>query len=154
MASHIALLRGINVGGHNRVAMKDLLDLLAALGLAGGRALLQSGNLVFDGGGRSGADLERLLEQETAARLKLRPAYLVRDAAEWERIVARNPFPTWLPATRVISSSCSSRRRPNRGRSPPRKEAIPGEEELCAHGRQLYLHYTPTASAARSSPAP
>ena len=36
MSIHIALLRGINVGGHNKVAMSALRDLVGTLGLVGG----------------------------------------------------------------------------------------------------------------------
>ena len=72
MTTHVALLRAINVGGRNRIAMADLLGVHAALGLKGGRSLLQSGNLVFQGDGRTGAELERLLEAETESRLSVR----------------------------------------------------------------------------------
>lgn len=44
---HVALLRGINVGGHNKVAMSDLRNMLADLGFTSVKSLLQSGNLVF-----------------------------------------------------------------------------------------------------------
>jgi uncharacterized protein (DUF1697 family) len=47
MSSHVALLRGINVGGTKKVAMSALLGLLETLGFADGKSLLQSGNLVF-----------------------------------------------------------------------------------------------------------
>jgi uncharacterized protein (DUF1697 family) len=93
MSVHVALLRGINVGGHNKVSMSELRDLVAALGLTGATSLLQSGNLVFRSDRLSGADLEELLEVATAKRLNVRADYLVRSAAEWQQIVARNPFP-------------------------------------------------------------
>jgi uncharacterized protein (DUF1697 family) len=92
MVAHVALLRAVNVAGHNRVRMADLLGMLAALGLAGGRSLLQSGNLVFQGDGRTGAELEALLEAETARRLAVHTEYMVRDAGQWQAIVDQNPF--------------------------------------------------------------
>ncbi len=49
MPVQIALVRAINVGGRNLVAMSDLRDLLGALGFADARSLLQSGNLIFEG---------------------------------------------------------------------------------------------------------
>jgi uncharacterized protein (DUF1697 family) len=57
MSMHVALLRGINVGGRNRVAMADLRDLLGALGFAGATSLLQSGNLIFESDRPTGAEL-------------------------------------------------------------------------------------------------
>jgi uncharacterized protein (DUF1697 family) len=47
MTIYLALLRGINVGGHRKVAMAELRDLLTQLGFDNARSLLQSGNLVF-----------------------------------------------------------------------------------------------------------
>jgi uncharacterized protein (DUF1697 family) len=90
---HIALLRGINVGGHNRIAMADLRALVADLGFLDGTTLLQSGNLVFRCDRPAIAALERLLETETVKRLHVAADYIIRRAAEWKQIVARNPFP-------------------------------------------------------------
>src|SRR5437868_184909 len=93
MTIHVALLRGINVGGRNAVAMSDLRNLFGDLGFTGVTTLLQSGNLVFQSDQLTGAALERLLEKETAKRLGVAADYIVRSAEEWERTVARNPFP-------------------------------------------------------------
>ena len=55
MTTHIALLRGINVGGKNKVAMAALRELAAGLGFTNVTTLLQSGNLVFESRGKSAA---------------------------------------------------------------------------------------------------
>ena len=47
MTSYVALLRGINVGGHNKLPMQDLRDILAALGCKDIKTYIQSGNAVF-----------------------------------------------------------------------------------------------------------
>jgi len=93
MSTQIALLRGINVGGRNKIPMADLRDLLASLGFADAKSLLQSGNLVFQSDRRTGAKLEQLLEAETKKRFDLSIDFLVRSAVEWEMVVSRNPFP-------------------------------------------------------------
>lgn len=93
MPSYIALLRGINVGGHNLIAMSDLRALCESLGFTGVRTLLQSGNLVFEGKKQSPATLEPLLETETKKRLKASPDYLIRTAEELQSLIDRNPFP-------------------------------------------------------------
>jgi uncharacterized protein (DUF1697 family) len=92
MTIHVALLRGINVGGQRPIAMSSLRHLLTELGFGDARSLLQSGNLVFRSTARTGADLERLLEAEAAKRLNLHTDFFVRTADEWESIVAHNPF--------------------------------------------------------------
>src|ERR1700680_1606153 len=92
MTTYLALLRGINVGGHKLVAMADLRQLLTQLGFDDGQSLLQSGNLVFRGKVRPGAQLERLLETEAKQRLALETDFFVRTALEWKAVIARNPF--------------------------------------------------------------
>jgi uncharacterized protein (DUF1697 family) len=92
MTIQIALLRGVNVGGHNAVAMSDLRELLTELGFVGARSILQSGNLVFRCDARTGVDLERMLEMEAEKRLGLRADFLIRSCEQWRKVVARNPF--------------------------------------------------------------
>ena len=72
--------------------MADLRDLLARLGFADARSLLQSGNLIFRSERRAGAQMERLLEAEVAKRLSLQTAFFVRTAEEWADVIAQNPF--------------------------------------------------------------
>jgi len=93
MAACIALLRAVNLGSHNKVAMADLRELLSELGLKNPQSLLQSGNLVFDAKARSTAQLEKLLETGAAKRLGLSTGFYVRTGAEWQQVIADNPFP-------------------------------------------------------------
>jgi uncharacterized protein (DUF1697 family) len=141
MSMHVALLRGINVGGHNMVAMSDLRDLFGVLGLTGATSLLQSGNLVFQSDHLTGAALEHLLEVETAKRLKVSTDYFIRGAAECKKIVARNPFPEAAakdPGHLVVIFLKSA---------PPAKNvaalraAIQGPEIIHGDGKQLYVVY-------------
>ena len=89
---YIALLRAINLAGRAQVSMSDLRELFTTLGFADVRTMLQSGNVVFRSGVRSGAQLERRLETETAKHLHIQTDYFVRSAGEWRGIVADNPF--------------------------------------------------------------
>jgi uncharacterized protein (DUF1697 family) len=93
MTTYIALLRAVNVGGHQAVTMGALRTLLTDVGFSNVRSLLQSGNLVFRGDPRPSARLERLLEAEAEKRLALTTLFFVRTATEWATLVARNPFP-------------------------------------------------------------
>ena len=61
MMSRIALLRGVNVGGNQMVAMADLRNLLIKLKFDNVQSLLQSGNLIFATDGRTCDEIERLL---------------------------------------------------------------------------------------------
>ncbi len=93
MKTHIALLRGVNVGGNKKVAMADLRAFVEALGFKDARTLLNSGNLVFRSDGkRDDLALAAFLEEQAARRLGLKTWFLVRSAEEWAEVIARNPF--------------------------------------------------------------
>lgn len=91
-AVRIALLRAVNVAGHNRVTMSQLRDLLTELGFVGARSLLQSGNLIFQSDLQTDADIEHLLETRARKRLNLSADFVVRTAKELKTVVAHNPF--------------------------------------------------------------
>jgi len=93
MPRYLALLRGINVGGRNKVAMADLRDVAAAVGLADATTYIQSGNLLFSCDGADTAALADLLEREIASRLNVRPAVVVLSRGELKQVIADNPYP-------------------------------------------------------------
>ena len=138
---HVALLRAINVGGHRKVAMTDLRDLLTHMGLADARSLLQSGNLVFRGGTLTGAQLERALETAARARLGLETDFMVRTAREWQSIVARNPFPDEARRDPSHLLVMFLKNAPAVENVKALQAAITGPEVVRAVGRQAYLVY-------------
>lgn len=93
MTMRIALLLGVNVGGNKKVAMADLKAMVEALGFTDVKTLLQSGNVVFEAGDRSDADLETLLDREAEARLGLVTRFIVRDPKAWRAMIDANPLP-------------------------------------------------------------
>ena len=92
MATHVALLRAVNLGPHNKIAMSDLRALVESLGFEGAKTLLASGNVVFANRGKTCAQIEKALEVATVKKHALETPYFVRDAAEWAGIVDGNPF--------------------------------------------------------------
>ncbi len=92
MTIYVALLRGVNVGGHRKVSMTDLRDLLQRMGFVDPQSLGQSGNLIFKGTKEASAHLERLLEAEAGKRLGLKTDFIVRTSDEWKAAIAHNPF--------------------------------------------------------------
>lgn len=55
MTIYIALLRGINVGGHNKLKMADLRKMLESMGLTRVQTYIQSGNVLFESGNQGNA---------------------------------------------------------------------------------------------------
>lgn len=91
MTTQIAFLRGINVGAHKRIAMADLRELLAELGYADARTLLQSGNIVLSAED-SPEKLARKLEAEISGRFGVQTSVIVRTREQLEAVVACDPL--------------------------------------------------------------
>jgi uncharacterized protein (DUF1697 family) len=141
MTSYVALLRAVNVAGHTTVAMADLRACLTDLGLAEVRSLLQSGNLVFRAEETATAELERRLETETAARLHLRTEFFVRSAAEWNAIVAANPFKEEAERDPGHLVAVTLKDAPGAERFRDLQRSIVGREVVRAGGRHAYITY-------------
>jgi uncharacterized protein (DUF1697 family) len=92
MTTHIALLRGINVGRAKRVAMADLREVVAGLGYANVRTLLNSGNVVFDTAGGVSAPSAAALHAAVAERTGVRSEVIVVSAEDMDTIVSENPL--------------------------------------------------------------
>jgi uncharacterized protein (DUF1697 family) len=90
MSRCVVLLRGINVGRHNRIAMADLRRVLAGVGAEDVRTYLQSGNAVVTA---DPAGLAERVEQALTVEVGLSVRVLVRTAAEIDAVIAANPFP-------------------------------------------------------------
>lgn len=93
MHTFIALLRGINVGGHHKLPMRELVVLLESLGLKNVRTYIQSGNVVFQS---EQTDLLALSETMSAAigqNHGFRPQVFILDHPSFQAAMAANPFP-------------------------------------------------------------
>ncbi len=89
---HVALLRGINVGGKNKLPMAVLTGLFEAAGCADVHTYIQSGNVVYrPPPGRADA-VAAAIETAIARALALRVPVVTRTAAELAAAVAANPF--------------------------------------------------------------
>jgi uncharacterized protein (DUF1697 family) len=141
MISFIALVRGINVGGHKQIAMADLRGLLLTLGFHEPQSLLQSGNLVFKGDSRSAATIERLLEKEADKHLDVQVDFLVRTAREWAAIIAKNPFPREAASDPSHLAVMCLKDVPTKESLAALQAAIVGRETTHLDGRQLYIIY-------------
>ncbi|MEM1179632.1 MAG: DUF1697 domain-containing protein [Acidobacteriota bacterium] len=93
MATFIALLRGINVGGKNVLPMKDLKALVAGLGAGDVRTYIQSGNVVFEAADGDAETLGERLGEAIEADRGFRPQTLVLTAQELRDLAAVNPYP-------------------------------------------------------------
>lgn len=87
---YVALLRGINVGGNNKIPMADLREVFETAGHADVRSYIQSGQVVFASPDPA-AGLEASLEQAIAARFGLSITVVVLPHATLRRVVEKAP---------------------------------------------------------------
>ncbi len=93
MASHVALLRGINVGGRNKVPMADLREVVASLGHTGVSTYIQSGNVLFSTADTDTAKLAAALESAIEYRFGIWSSVVVLTRDELAQVLAANPYP-------------------------------------------------------------
>jgi uncharacterized protein (DUF1697 family) len=136
MTSQVALLRGVNVGPHNRIAMADLRELLSALGYGDARTLLQSGNVVLTAEAQPD-DLAHELEREIAGRLGVETQVVVRTREELAAVVARDPLRDVVDRHKLYQVSfLSAEPRPEAMREIAAVDVAP--ERFVHVGREIY----------------
>ena len=88
----IAMLRGVNVGGHNKISMEALRSLCTKLKLRDACTYVQSGNVIFRTDQRDLASLAKRLQNAIERDFGFRPDIVLRTSAELRDVIARNPF--------------------------------------------------------------
>jgi uncharacterized protein (DUF1697 family) len=88
---YAVLLRGVNVGGRNKIAMADLRQILTDLGHGDVKTHLQSGNAVLSAD-QSPAELAAGVGGAIAAQTGLKCAVMIRSGAELAEVLAGNPL--------------------------------------------------------------
>jgi uncharacterized protein (DUF1697 family) len=89
---HVALLRGINVGGKNMLPMKELAAMFAKAGCADVTTYIQSGNVVFCAEDKVVEGLGAGIAKQVEARFGIRVPVVLRAAAEIDAVLRANPF--------------------------------------------------------------
>jgi uncharacterized protein (DUF1697 family) len=89
---YVAFLRGINVGGKNKIKMETLREVCAALGFQNVKTYINSGNLIFETGKSDDVELAAKIEKAIQKEFALDIKVIVRTIAEIEDIIENNPF--------------------------------------------------------------
>ena len=137
MTTHVALLRGINVGTAKRVAMPALRDLAARLGYADVATHINSGNLLLSTG-EDPATLRRRMERGIEETFGLHADVVVRTAEELAAALAACPFPDDDPGRVAVAFLAAA--------APPgmveRLAAVAAEDEpFVVDGREVHVRY-------------
>ncbi|TSB31871.1 DUF1697 domain-containing protein [Streptomyces benahoarensis] len=139
MPTQIALLRGINVGGHNSFPKARQLELARSLGLREVTVLLQTGNLVFADPGTPPEETARLLREQILADLGLTVPVVVRTGAEFAAGVAANPYPQAVAEPRTLHVTFLSEAPGDTSRLDALDQAAFAPDSFRLIGRELYL---------------
>jgi uncharacterized protein (DUF1697 family) len=137
----ISMLRGVNVGPHNRIKMDALRALYVSLNLKDPRTYVQSGNVIFLTKEKSASQLARKIQDAIARKFGFSPHVILRTPEEFKRAIAANPFagrqglnPGKLLVTFLASEPSAE----------ARAELLalkPNPEELHLVGRELYIYF-------------
>lgn len=91
---YVALLRGINVGGNNKIDMKTLKQVFEQAGMASVKTYINSGNIIFSDNSRSKLELTEILEEAIYANFALKIKVLIYSYEEYKPIAEAIP-PSW-----------------------------------------------------------
>ncbi len=136
--TYVALLRGINLGARNKLAMADLRTLVEGLGADDVSTYVQSGNVVFKAAAKAD-ELAREIEERIRRDHGLQVPVLLRTKAQLAKLVTNNPFvkgrkdPAMLHVTFLADTPDRARvRKLDAQDAPP--------DEFHVVGREVYLH--------------
>ncbi len=88
----VSMLRGVNVGTHNRIKMEALRPLYESIGLRDPQTYVQSGNVVFRTDKHDLVALAKRIEDAIEKGFGFRPAGILRTSSDLRDAIARNPF--------------------------------------------------------------
>jgi uncharacterized protein (DUF1697 family) len=148
----VALLRGINVGGHNKIPMAGLRDLCAELGWQDVQTYIQSGNLVFTAAPGPPA-LETDLEEAILDRFGLEITVIVRAASAWAAYMDANPFPAATEREPNFVHMLLSKAPAAPDAAERLQERATTGERVALAGKALWIHYPNGAGRSKLSPA-
>lgn len=151
MTTHIALLRGVSVGGQKPIAAETFVALLEELGFTEAQTVGGPNNLVFVSPERTGADLQNFLETEIQARLGLRTDLYVRAAEAWGAIIASNPYTEFAEADPGLLMTLFLKDAPDKKVIGALRTKLTNGEQLRVESRQLYVTYPAGLSASKLS---
>ena len=135
------MLRGVNVGSHNRIKMDALRALYESLKLEDPQTYVQSGNVIFRTKEKNAAQLAVKIQSAIEKKLGCRPEVILRTAQEMKAAIAASPFashPSLEPGKILITFLAAE---PSR----EAQAALDGfkkyPEELHLKGRELYIYF-------------
>jgi uncharacterized protein (DUF1697 family) len=142
--THVALLRGINLGGHKRVAMPELRAVVSGLGHRDVSTYIQSGNVLFSTDETDTAALAAELRQAIALELDVQAGVVVLSRDDLARVIAASPYTSEPDPKAVHVIFLPGDPEPGHAGHlaavQQKAAAKGGRDEVTLAGRAVYLH--------------
>lgn len=135
------MLRGVNLGPHNRIKMEELRALYQSLKLLDPRTYVQSGNVIFRTKEKNSPQLAKKIQSAIQKKLGCCPDVILRTADEMREAVAANPFPREVerePGKVLVTFLAAE---PRRGAESNLAKFKDLPEKLHLKGRELYIYF-------------
>jgi uncharacterized protein (DUF1697 family) len=134
------MLRGINVGGHNRIKMDALRVLYESLKLESPRTYVQSGNVIFRTQEKNSAALAKRIQRAIERKFGFRPEVILRNIDELRTAIAASPFAgRKLEPGKTLVTFLAVDPGAKAGETLQSLKDFP--EELHLLGRELYIYF-------------
>ena len=149
--TYIALLRGINVGGHKLIKMEALRKSLERLPFTNVSTYIQSGNILFESPNEDSAQLQRSIAEIIKMDFGFEVPVVIVTLDELNDVVVNNPYSERIlsdPAQPYISFLSEI---PTRERVATLKEVDFGNDEFTVYKRWLYILYESAAKTKLSN---
>ena len=137
----ISMLRGVNLGSHNRIKMDALRALYESLKLRDPQTYVQSGNVIFRTEERDLAELAKRIENGIEQKFGFRSQVILRTTSEMRDVIARNPFAKrrGIDPSRLLVTFLAGDPGPEARDNLLKIKTDP--EEMRIDGRELYIYY-------------
>lgn len=141
MPAIVSMLRGVNVGGHNKIRMEALRTLCDSLDLRKAQTYVQSGNVVFLTKERNLVVLSSKIEDAIEKTFGFRAGVVLRTAPEMNDVISRNPFAkrSGIDPRKLLIIFLPTR--PAAETKDGLLRLKPDPEELHIAGRELYVYF-------------
>lgn len=139
MGAYVALLRGINLGGKNSLAMKELVPMFEGVGCQNVRTYIQSGNVVFEANSALTNNIPTLIPEAIEKKRKINVPVVVRSAPEIRAVVKNNSFLKAGADEKYLHVAFLAHKPLKRAAGELDPSRSPGDEYV-VRGKEIYLH--------------
>ena len=147
----VAMLRGVNLGAHNRIKMDALRDLCGSLDLLDVQTYVQSGNIVFRTKERNLSALAKKIRSGIEKKFGFNPEIILRSTSDLRNVIAKNPFAEMkdIEPGKLLVDFLSSEPSTDACKSVRAIKTDP--ETLHIDGREMYIYFPNGAGRSKLS---